>query len=171
MMAAGRAIRMLTRNLSFISTPWVRVAAIVVSEMTERLSPNIDPPTTVPITRGMLSPVLPAISAAIGTSTVIVPTLVPMDIEIRQAMMKSPGTARFPGMMSSMRFAVLDAPPAALARPLNAPAIRKMNSIMTILSSPMPCAQRCIFSLKLSSRPCANATISARPNATTTEIT
>ena len=34
-----------TRNLSRMAHPWVRVAAIVVSEMNERLSPKKAPPT------------------------------------------------------------------------------------------------------------------------------
>ena len=44
--AAGRAIQKFSRNLSFISQPCPLQAAIVVSEMKERLSPNMDPPMT-----------------------------------------------------------------------------------------------------------------------------
>ena len=54
--AAGSAILKFVRNLSFISTPCVLVAAIVVSEMKERLSPNIAPPTTVATHTARLKP-------------------------------------------------------------------------------------------------------------------
>ena len=101
----------------------------------------------------------------------MVPTLVPIAIEIRQEIRNIPGIAMPPGMILSIRLAVLDAPPAVLASPLNAPAIKKMNSMMTILSSPMPFAQTEIFSLKLSERFWKKATISEIPNATTTDMT
>ena len=63
--AAGRAIRKLIRNLSFISTPCVFVAAIVVSDITERLAPNIAPPITVATIRGSERPALSAVATAI----------------------------------------------------------------------------------------------------------
>ena len=94
------------------------------------------------------NPAVWATDAAMGTSTVIVPTLVPMAIEIRQAMTKSPGTAKRAGTMLSSMFAVDVTPPAACAMPLKAPANRKMNSMIVMLSSPMPWAQTWIFSLK-----------------------
>ena len=171
MSAAGKAMRKLLRNLSFMLTPCVRVAAIVVSEMNERLSPNIAPPTTVPTHNGRLKPALAATVTAMGVSTVMVPTLVPMASEMMQAMTKRPGMAAWAGSMSSSRFAVLSAPPAALAMPENAPAIRKMKSMMTMLSSPMPRAHTWIFSSKDSERFCRNATTSAMTKATTTLTT
>lgn len=72
-------------------------------------------------------------------------------------------------MFKSM-FAVLFAPPACFAIPPNAPAIRKMKSIIVIFSFPIPLAQILIFSSKFSERFCSIATISARINATTTDI-
>ena len=96
----------------------------------DRLSPNIEPPTTVATQRGRCRPPLSETAAAIGTRTDIVPTLVPMAMEIRHAIMKSPGMANWAGMMESRRLAVLDAPPASFAMPLNAPASRKINSMM-----------------------------------------
>ena len=114
---------------------------MVVSEITERLSPNIAPPTTVPIHRGSDSPPFVATTTAMGARTVMVPTLVPIAIEIRQAIMKRPGTANLAGRILSSILAVLTAPPAALAMPLNAPANRNMRSIVVILSSPIPWAQ------------------------------
>ena len=171
MTAAGSATLILVRNLSFISTPCVLVAAIVVSEMNDRLSPNIAPPTTMPTQKGSDNPPLFDTAHAIGTRTEIVPTLVPIAIEIRQAIRKSPGTANLPGMMLRSMLAVLDAPPASEAIPLKAPAIMKMNSIVTMLSSPIPLAQMCIFSSKESLRFWKKAAIRAMENARTTETT
>ena len=55
--AAGTAILKFSRNLSFISQPCVRVAAIVVSEIIDKLSPNIAPDTTAPATKAGSMPV------------------------------------------------------------------------------------------------------------------
>ena len=44
--AAGNAIVKFIRNLSLISTPCVVVATIVVSEITDKLSPKNAPPNT-----------------------------------------------------------------------------------------------------------------------------
>ena len=148
MSAAGSATLIFVRNLSFISTPCVLVAAIVVSEMNERLSPNIAPPTTTPTQKGSGSPPFWETAHAIGARTEIVPTLVPIAMEIRQAIRNSPGTANFPGIMLRRRLAVLDAPPASEAIPLKAPAMRKINSMITMLSSPIPFAHMWIFSSK-----------------------
>ena len=126
---------------------------------------------TVPTHRGRLRSADPATETAIGTSTVIVPTLVPIAMEMMHAITKMPGTARLPGMTLSSMFAVLSTPPAALAMPENAPAMRKINSMMVMLSSPMPWAQKWIFSSKLTRRFWQNATIKAMANATTTEMT
>ena len=169
--AAGIATLILVRNLSFISTPCVLVAAIVVSEMNERLSPNMAPPTTTPTQKGSERPPFCETAQAIGARTEIVPTLVPIAMEIRQAIRKSPGTANLPGMMLRSRLAVLEAPPASEAIPLNAPAIRKINSMITMLSSPIPLAQIWIFSSKDSFLFCKNAAIRAIENASTTDTT
>ena len=45
-MAAGRAIQRLVLNLSDILQPCERVAAMVVSEMNDMLSPKKAPPST-----------------------------------------------------------------------------------------------------------------------------
>ena len=74
-------------------------------------------------------------------------------------------------MMLRSMLAVLDAPPASEAIPLKAPAIMKMNSIVTMLSSPIPLAQMCIFSSKESLRFWKKAAIRAMENARTTETT
>ena len=74
-------------------------------------------------------------------------------------------------MMLSSRLAVLEAPPASDAIPLKAPAIRKMNSMITMLSSPIPRAQIWIFSSKDSFRFCIKAAIRAMEKASTTDTT
>ena len=50
--AAGRAMWKFSRNLSFIAQPCPLQAAMVVSEMKLRLSPNIAPPMTEPMHSG-----------------------------------------------------------------------------------------------------------------------
>ena len=67
--AAGVTIRMFVRNLSRIEHPCVRVAAIVVSEINDRLSPNNAPPTTIATSHGVLHPVCSAIAEAMGVDT------------------------------------------------------------------------------------------------------
>ena len=89
---------MFTLNLSAIEHSWVLVAAIVVSEMNERLSPKNAPPTIIPVMNGALAnvPDTPpvasssAIPAATGTRATMVPTLVPMDIDMKHEAMKRP---------------------------------------------------------------------------------
>ena len=91
-------ILILALNLSDIEHPWVLVAAMVVSDMNERLSPKNAPPTIMAVMKGVLerTPDAPvrasssAIPAATGTRATIVPTLVPMDMEMKHAARKSP---------------------------------------------------------------------------------
>ena len=146
------------------------MAAIVVSEINDRLSPNIAPPITAPAQSGTEIPPFCATVRAIGDRTLIVPTLVPMAMEIRQAMRNSPGTEKLAGMTLSIMFATLTAPPVADASPLKAPASRKIRSMIVILLSPIPRAQTAIFSSKERRRFCMNATVSAIPNETTTDV-
>lgn len=60
-------MRTLTRNLSRRSHSCVRVAAIVVSEMNERLSPKKAPPTTMAVSHASFIPVSDESPAATGT--------------------------------------------------------------------------------------------------------
>ena len=89
--------------MSLISQPWVRTAAIVVSDIMERLSPNIAPDTTAPRHRGRAKSVASLIPTAIGARATIVPTEVPMDMEIKQPIKNSPSTANWLGMRESPR--------------------------------------------------------------------
>ena len=83
-----------TRNLSRMAHPWVRVAAIVVSEMNERLSPKKAPPTTIPAMKARFISVLSAMPATTGTNATMVPTEVPMESEMKQAARKMPASSR-----------------------------------------------------------------------------
>ena len=68
----------------------MRVAAIVVSEIKDRLSPKKAPPTTIAVIYGKAIPVLSANPAATGTKATIVPTEVPTEREIKQEAAKRP---------------------------------------------------------------------------------
>ena len=81
---------MFVRNLSFISQPAAWVAAMVVSDMKERLSPKKAPPTTIATIKGTLEPHSAARPVAIGASATMVPTDVPTAIEMKQAVRNSP---------------------------------------------------------------------------------
>ena len=72
-MAAGKTIRKFVLNLSLICVFCVRTAAMVVSEIKERLSPNIAPPTTAAIGIAAEMPSSPLKPALIGATAAIVP--------------------------------------------------------------------------------------------------
>ena len=65
--------------------------------MKDRLSPKKAPPTTAAATKGRVIEVLSAKPAAIGISATIVPTLVPIQREVRQAARKRPAKANLAG--------------------------------------------------------------------------
>ena len=77
-------------NLSCIGHPWVLVEAMVVSEMNERLSPKNAPPVTIAAMNPGEAPVSAASPAVMGTRATMVPTLVPIDIEMKQDARNSP---------------------------------------------------------------------------------
>ena len=66
---------------------------MVVSEIIERLSPNIAPDTTAPRHRGRVKSVASLIPTAMGARATIVPTDVPIDMEIKQPIKNRPSTA------------------------------------------------------------------------------
>ena len=108
-------MRMFERNLSRISTFCVRVAAMVVSEIMERLSPNIAPPTTEPRQSPSEIPTLSVSPIAIGARATMVPTEVPMEIEMKHATRKSPQTSRFAGTNASAILTAASTAPIAFA--------------------------------------------------------
>ena len=77
-------------NLSFRSHPNDCVAAIVVSEIIERLSPNIEPPNKAPDISGNEAPLLSANATAIGPIATIAPTEVPVAVDKKEAIKKIP---------------------------------------------------------------------------------
>ena len=92
-----------SRNLSFIWQPWPWQAAMVVSEMNDRLSPNMAPPMTEPTHRGRLKPEAADTATAMGVMSVMVPTEVPMEMDTKQLTTNSTATENSAGMMDSMR--------------------------------------------------------------------
>ena len=115
----------LTRNLSLSLQPCVEVATIVVSEMNERLSPKNEPPTTTAVIMAMLVPVCSATPAAMGVRATMVPTLVPTEMEMKQAARNKPANSMFPGRSINERLTVASMAPMILAEWAKAPA--KMN--------------------------------------------
>ena len=139
MMAAGVVMKKFTLNLSLMLHPCELVAAIVVSEMNERLSPKKAPPTTTAVSRAAGEPVDCASPAAMGTSATIVPTLVPMDSEMKQVARKSPGRSILSGNSDSIKSTVASTEPMALADWAKAPASMKIHSMsmMLLLLAPL----------------------------------
>ena len=81
-----------------------------------------------------LVPVSPAIPAAMGTRAAMVPTLVPMDIDTKQAAMNMPARIICGGNRASVRFTVASMLPIAFAECAKAPASTKIQ-IMSIICS------------------------------------
>ena len=135
--AAGNAIQKFSRNLSFISQPCPLQAAIVVSEIKERLSPNIAPPITDATQNASSNPDAAETADAIGTRSVIVPTDVPIATETKQATTNNTATAYLAGIRESIQYATLSALPLPTT-PTNEPAARKISSIVMMFLSPTP---------------------------------
>src|SRR5574344_1759302 len=107
---------------------------MVVSLIKERLSPKKDPPTTMAVSKGIAVSVSSAIPAAIGVRATIVPTLVPMLREIKQAAIKSPANNICGGSSERAKFTVASILPISFAAFAKAPA--RMNiHIMSISCS------------------------------------
>ena len=127
-----------TRNLSLMPQPCVRVAAIVVSEINERLSPKKAPLATMATTWACESPRFPASPRAIETRATIVPTLVPMERDMKHEARKSPGRRKDGGRTLRMTSTVASTAPTLLAPPANAPARMKIHIISRIFVSAAP---------------------------------
>ena len=78
-------------------------AAMVVSEINDKLSPNIAPPTTEPMQSGIAKFVLLPSATAIGVISVMVPTEVPIATETNALTTKSTNTENLAGMMESIK--------------------------------------------------------------------
>ena len=121
-MAAGSATRKFTRNLSRISQRWLRVAAMVVSEIMDRLSPNMAPPTTAPMTTVRDRPPFSAMPTAMGMTAVTVPMELPVAVPMKAEMTNRPAARNSTGTSDRPRFTVDSRPPMAAATLANAPA-------------------------------------------------
>lgn len=67
-------------------------AAIIVSDIIDKLSPNIAPHTTAPKTSATYILILPATATPIGPIAAIVTTDVPIDIDIKHPITNNPVT-------------------------------------------------------------------------------
>ena len=76
---------------------------------------------------------------ATGVSATIVPTLVPIEREMKQAAMKMPASSRLSGSICKVRFTVASMAPICLALWANAPARMNIHTIsmMFLLAAPM----------------------------------
>ena len=167
--AAGSAILKLARNLSFIAHPCPLQAAMVVSEIKERLSPNIAPPITAPTHSGAAKPEAVDTARAIGVISVMVPTEVPMARETKQLTPNSTITAKRAGITERRKYATLSAL-SLPTTPTKMPATIKIRIMVTIFLSPTPCAITESFSSKLNLGFWIHATRRAVRNETTMGI-
>ena len=148
--AAGSTIRMFALNLSAIEHPCVLVAAMVVSDMNDRLSPKNEPPTMIAVMNATSPPVIScAIPAPTGTRATIVPTLVPMDIEMKHEARKRPAYIRLPGRILSARLTVASIAPISFAVAANAPASTKIHIIRSTFLLPAPSENTAILCSRL----------------------
>ena len=158
--AGSRVSQKFSLNLSFISQPWVLVEAIVVSEIIDRLSPNIMPPMTQPKIMGRAIPDFSATATAMGPTAAALPTDVPVAVAIKPEIIKMPTAKYSDGIYVNPKLTVESIPPMApqtLAKP---PASRKMMHIIMILASPQPLTKVSNLSKKL---PCSNKKAAIMP--------
>ena len=95
---------------------------MVVSEIMERLSPNMAPPAQAPSIRGTLRPLSLARPTAMGTRAVMVPTDVPVAVPRKAEITNMPATRSSTGMTARPRLTVASTPPMLLATVEKAPA-------------------------------------------------
>ena len=101
--AAGNAIKKFSLNLSFILQPCPLHAAMVVSDIKDKLSPNIEPPMTVATHKARSNPEAFEAATAIGVKSVMVPTDVPIARETKHATTKRTITAYCAGMCDNIK--------------------------------------------------------------------
>ena len=135
--AAGNAMKKFSLNLSFILQPCPLQAAIVVSEINDRLSPNIEPPIIVATQRDISNPDAFETATAIGVKSVIVPTDVPIASDTKQLTIKSTITANCAGIIDSIKYATLSALPLPTT-PTKMPASKNISIMVKMFLSPTP---------------------------------
>ena len=111
---------------------------MVVSLINDRLSPKKEPPTTTAVSIAAEAPVCEATPAAIGVRATMVPTLVPMLNEMKQAARNSPGNSICEGRRASVRLTVASIDPMILAELAKAPASTNIHIISIISGVPAP---------------------------------
>ena len=141
---------------------------MVVSEINDKLSPNIAPPITVAINSCIESPVCSPIAKPIGARATIVPTEVPIAKDIKHAIMNKPITNKFCGKMDSAKFTVASIAPIPFAVSENAPASKKIITINITFEFPAPVVKISIFFVIVSLRFMKMATALAIEMATIT---
>ena len=132
--AAGITINEFARNLSLMRQPCVRVATTVVSLINDRLSPKNAPPTMMATSSGILMPADCATPVAIGVNATMVPTLVPMEMEIKQAAANKPASSMEEGSTDSVRPTVASTLPISFAELAKAPASTNIHSMSIMFS-------------------------------------
>ena len=118
--------------------PCVRVAATVVSDIKDKLSPKNEPPTTAATIKGSTIPVRSANSAATGTNATMVPTEVPIHIETTQAATNKLAKSISLGRSRKVRSTVAVTAPISLAEAAKAPANINIQTINSSSLLPAP---------------------------------
>ena len=94
---------------------------MVVSEIMDRLSPNMAPPTTAPMTTVRDRPPFSAIPTAMGITADTVPMEEPVAVPIKAEIRNTPAVRNWAGTRLTPRFTVASLPPMAAATPEKAP--------------------------------------------------
>ena len=111
---------------------------MAVSEITDRLSPNVAPPITAPITSARSSPAASDTPSAIGETAAIVPIDVPTASDRNPATRNNPGRISAGGKAPTPSDTTASTAPICLVTMAKAPASRKIRHIRMMLESPIP---------------------------------
>ena len=151
-----------------MAQPCVRVAAMVVSEMKERLSPKKAPPTTMAVIMPVLTFVASASPTATGARATMVPTDVPTESEMKQEAMKTLARRRLSGRRCSVSRTVASMAPMSRADWAKAPASTKIQTIIRMFRLATPAENRSTRSVMLFPFVMATDQMAAAVNATVT---
>ena len=124
----------------------MRVAATVVSEIKDKLSPKKEPPTTEATIIAGSIPILLAIPEATGIRATIVPTEVPIDKEIMHEDKNKQGINHSAGNIDIVTFTATSIAPISLVVCANAPARTKIQIIKRRFKEPTPFEKQAIRS-------------------------
>ena len=118
---------------------------MVVSEITDRLSPNMPPPMTAAMATPAERSASSAMPRAMGPMAAMVPMDVPVASPRADEITKTPANTNCRGMMDSPKFTAASVPPMASAAPEKAPARAKIMIISMTPGSPQCLATRSMF--------------------------